>query len=136
MNINSTNINFKSRSPVVKKADKICRFVKTEFPSVSSSIIPKRCNKTLIDKVKRFGERTPQIENGDLWDIRYNKFRTLFFRVNEKLRTLVRKPFNDTIGVVEENKVLTKLIKNHHLANCAELTRLANLICTVNGIKS
>ena len=136
MKIETQGISFKARNPVVMKADRICRMVNTEFPSVSSSSIIPRCTKTIQDKARRFGERPPQIENGDLPDSRYNKLYYLFMRTDEKLRKFVREPFLETVGTVAENKVLTETVKKHHFANCAELTRLANLICAVNGIKA
>ena len=136
MKIDSCSINFKSRNPAVIKADKICRMVNTEFPSVSSSSIIPRCTRTILDKARRFGERPPKIENGDRPDDRYNKMYYLFMRTDNSLRKLVREPFLETVGTVSEHKVLTEAVKKHHFANCAELTRLANLICAVNGIKA
>ena len=60
----------------------------------------------------------------------------LFIRTDNNLQEFVREPYFRARGVVEENKVLAKAIKKHHYANCAELTKLANIICAVNGIKS
>ena len=136
MKIESPNINFKSRNQAVVKADKICRMVNTEFPSISSSSIIPRCSKTIQDKTRRFGEKLSRIENGEMPDERYNKKYYLFMRIDNNLRKFVREPFFETIDTIEENKVLTKAVKKYHFANCAELTRLANLICAVNGIKA
>ena len=110
--------------------------VNTEFPSVSSSSLIPRCTRTILDKAKRFGEKAPQIENGNQPDDRYNKMYHLFIRTDNKLQELVREPFFRARGVVEENKVLANAIKKHHHANCAELTRLANIICAVNEINA
>ena len=110
--------------------------VKTEFPSVSSSSIIPRCSRTILDKERRFGKKTPEIENGNRPDDRYNKMYHLFIRTDNNLQEFVREPYFRARGVVEENKVLAKAIKKHHYANCAELTKLANIICAVNGIKS
>ena len=89
MNSIHPNINFKSRNPAVVKADRICRMVNTEFPSVSSSSLIPRCTRTILDKAKRFGEKAPQIENGNQPDDRYNKMYHLFIRTDNKLQELV-----------------------------------------------
>lgn len=136
MKIDSYDVNFKAKNPMLLKADRICRMVNTEFPSVSSSSLIPRCTKTIQDKVERFGKKIPKIENGSRPDSRYNKMYYLFLRTDNKIKEKVRTPFFDAVGAVRENKVLTDAVKKHHCANCAELTRLANLICAVNGIKA
>ena len=128
------NVNFKSRHQAVKKADAICRMVKTEFPSVSSSSLIPRCYKTLRDAVKRFGKATPEIENGNLIDQRYYNMYDLFLRTDRKIQNLVRIPYHDATDTISAYKILAESVKKHNCANCAELTRLANLICAVNGI--
>ena len=60
----------------------------------------------------------------------------LFLRTDIRISDLIRNPFHNAKGITKAYKLLTKLVKRYHCANCAELTRLANLICAVNGIDS
>lgn len=112
MIINSSrNTNFNSRNSVVRNADRICRFVNSEFTSLSSSKIPARCN--------------------------FNKdFYHVFKRVHDKILKLVRNPIECISDNIEEFSMLSKNVKKYHVANCAELTRITKIILAINGIKS
>lgn len=114
MQVNTYSPNFTSRNSAVKQADKICRMVKNEFPSISSSRIPARC---MADK-------------------KYYKFRNLFLRTEEKLKNFVRVFTSNSEEKNEHYMFLTETVKNSKVANCGELAKLAHLICSVNGIKS
>lgn len=107
----SETTNFKSRNAMVRKADQICRFVNTEFTSLSSSKIPARCN--------------------------FNKnFYPAFKRIHNKITEFVRKPIEQITDNTKEFSILRENVKKYHVANCGELTRLTMAILAVNGIKS
>ena len=111
MNTLSNNVSFKSRNINIRKVDKICRFVNTEFPAISSSKIPQRCN--------------------------YNKAcKPLFDRIHNKLLSGVREPLEFSKNNISKFISLIINIKKHHVANCAELTYVTQGICNINGLKT
>ncbi len=115
MQVNTYSPNFMSRNPSVRTADRICRMVKTEFPSISTSMVGM--------KVKN--------------DTKYSKFHKLDFNLGHAIWKRVRdKVAPIKSDVIARYKKLAELVKAERLANCDELTRLAALICAANGIKS
>ena len=113
--IDFQNINFKSRNSAVVKADRICRMVKSEFPSISSSKLSIKVN---TDKK---------------YDKYYKYAKSLGYAIWKKVRDKVALIKDDT---VERYKKIAELVKQERLANCDELTSLASLICAANGIKT
>lgn len=109
------NINFKSRNPIVRKADKICRMVNTEFSSISSSKLSAKVN------------------SNKKYDKFYQYARGLSYKLMHKVRDELVLYKSD---IIERYKKIAELVKKEHLANCDELTCLAGLICAANGIKS
>ena len=115
MQVNTCSPNFTSRNQSIRTADRICRMVKTEFPAISTS-------KVAI-KVKN--------------DPKYSQFHKLDFDLGHAIWKKVRDkyaPVRDDI--ISRYKKIAELVKLERLVCCDELTRLAALVCAVNGIKS
>ena len=126
MKVNFSNTNFNARNPMVRKADQISRRVSSEFPAISSSKVIARCKRG--DKLA--------LKNNPNAKEKYKQFLKLDGEYFYKLCKQVREPFNKITGIVEEGKFLKQAIKEHKVANCAELVRLTEIACAVNGIKS
>lgn len=110
---NSTQT-FCSRAKIIRDTEKICQIIRTEFPAISPS------------KIAEFNNA--------------NKHKTYIKKLQMKLEQNVRKPAwseFDTQDNVENFYIkLVEGIKNFKLANCADFSKLCNLICSINGINS
>lgn len=113
MNVNLHSVSFKSRNPSVIKADKICRMVKNEFPSISSS------------KIGIKSKIYPEC-----------KFLASYYKkLREDIYNLTRDSVLKEKNTLEKYIKWAENVKKYKLANCDELTRLASIICCANGIK-
>ena len=116
MRINSINTtNFQSRNAQLRKLDNIVRTVNKEYPTIS------------VNKYAHF-YKAP--------DFVYKNF---FGDLDDKFYHNVRCPLEGIItlkGPLEYFRSATERLKTHRLANCNELTDLANVIFAMNGIKT
>lgn len=115
MKINQSNINFQSRNPNIRQADRICRMVNSIIPTSSPT--------------KIIGEGLIR-QDADIYN--YGKF------AQKKLVQMVRDPgfnFEDRTSP-EYFKFFLSALKKTKLSNCGERARFASLICAVNGIES
>lgn len=115
MKIESSNLNFNSRSVKVRQADAICRMVRSQYPSISPSRI--------IEESKLRNDKQMYYYGHSL---------------QSKIMKFVRKPCDRVSCSNKLNfyEVLTSRIKMHKLANCGEMARLASLACAVNGLNA
>ena len=113
MNITSTlnldyNQTFSARSQIVRTADNIARKTNLLYPSISSSNIKSRAKGN-------------------------EKFKNLIKKIADILGKNVR-CFSNQIDALARAMLIASSVKQYKVANCAELSRIANLISKVNGI--
>lgn len=106
--VNNISPTFTSHSARVRKADDVVRLAKTLFPVVSSSNIKKRAKGNVL-------------------------FKNLFERVSKRIGEKVRCHSFQPDSLVRA-MMLAAAMKKNHVGNCAELSRVTNLVCKVNGI--
>lgn len=116
MKIIYPNTNLISRTNVLKETEKVCRIINSEFPAISST------------KISEFhcAENNPT-------------FQTFANNVCRRIRELIRNPIWKGYKEGEEKDFYLNLvngIKQHKIANCADFSKLCNLICNINGIES
>lgn len=102
------NINFNSRSIAVRKADSVVRKTNQLYPSVSSSNIKNRANGN-------------------------EKYKNLIKKISDKIGKNVR-CHSTQPDALARTMLISSSVKQYKVANCAELSRIANLIAKVNGI--
>ena len=95
---------------LLKIADKVCRIIETELPAVSST------------RFQCFSRSRQQFD-------KYTKLGVDF-------RDNFRSQYNTHEDPLLFYKNLVEVVKNKKMANCAEYSRLADLILGLNGIKS
>ncbi len=109
------NINFTSRAPQVRDAEKFCRLVSEEFPVMSSTRYAEFTNAEKTQRIKECIER-----------------------LHEKDYKEIRIPFDQARsqkGHKEAILTLIKKIKEHKIANCADFAKLCSVICHMNGVE-
>lgn len=110
ISITPSPINFQSRNPYVKKADDIARLSKHLFPAVSSSNIKRRAkgNEYFNNLIRKIGKK-----------------------IGENVRCHSSQP--DSLA---RAMLIASTIKKFKVGNCAEISRVANLICKVNNMNT
>ena len=112
----NTTPQFGARAPIIRDTEKICRLINSEFPAISST------------KISEF-DNTKEIK----------AFQNLADYIYYKIKTTVRDPawkaYNKTTPEDFYIK-LVEMVKTNRVANCADFSKLCNLICKINGIKS
>lgn len=114
MRISQSTPNFKSRNLDIRQADKICRMVNREFPSISPSMVVSKASVNLNVKGFYLGKRLQKNLENNIRNIQW------------KLRGYGVEYYKTVLDAIKENK----------LANCVEKARIANLIAQVSGYKS
>ena len=109
----SQQITFSGRNKILRDADWVCRKVNSEFPS----IMPNRLfyeNPDMILKNPRIGE--------------------FLHKKNQQL-TQNRKVISKLFEPFERFKALIETTKKYKVAQCSELSALAELVARINGVK-
>ena len=117
MNIPILNIDRLSKTQIKKEAEKICRIINSEFPSISSTKISEFDN----TKINPY-------------------FQQYTTKVQKRIDTEVRKPlwmaYRGEGSELPFYQTLVEKIKDIKAANCGDLSKLCRLICNMNGIPS
>ena len=112
MNVNTKNISFQARSPRIREAEKICRYVTSEFSSISAS------------KMRSFDSVAKE-----------SRFPKAISRIQNNIENLIRIPAIEHKDVFKFYQYIVDAVKKHKVANCGELSSLACLIGWVNNFK-
>ena len=107
--------NFQARNVQIRKLDNIVRSVNKEFPTLS------------VNKYAHF-YKAPHFVYKDFFSNLDDKF---YYNVRGPLERLVTLK-----GPLEYFREATMRLKEHRLANCNEMTDLANVIFALNGYKT
>lgn len=105
-----------SHKNILKETEKICRIINSEFPAISST------------KISEFHCAENNLT-----------FQTFANNVYKRIRELIRDPIWKGYKEGDEQIFYLNLvngIKHHKIANCADYSKLCNLICGINGIQS
>lgn len=117
MNISILNIDRLSRTQIKKEAEKVCRIINSEFPSLSSTKISEFYN---TKTNPYFQQYTHKIEN----------------RIETKVRRPLWLSYRGEGSELPFYQTLVEKIKDIKAANCGDLSKLCRLICNMNGIPS
>jgi len=115
MQIITNSINFKSKNPTIKKADKALRIIHSKFPVASPSKFAKFSTLKSNPQYKSIVERMATI-------VTLIRMKILPSEANDS-PTVFYKKFLDTLN-------------KHNIGNCGELVKLVNFILGLNGIKA
>lgn len=114
MKVNIINPGNITRKAAKKEAEKICRLINSEFPSISS---------TQISEFERT-KSTP-------------RFQLLTKALEERIVNSVREPaWKNFMKFGDDNFYISfvDLIKKHKVANCSDRSKLYNLLAHINGL--
>lgn len=109
----TTNIqtpNFQARNPVIRQVDDIARLTNRIFPVISSSKIKARAG-------------------------HMHRFDSLYKRIGNEIGQNVRCHTTQPDSLARA-MLIGSAMKKFKVGNCAELSRISNLICKVNGINA
>lgn len=112
MRINSTNVNFTSKNPIIRQADDIARKVNQTFPMISYT------------KVRTF-------KNID-------KFSFLKFMLNQRTNRIRGQKsfyFDEASRYIDKAIAFFEPIKRYKLGNCSESAQISAIVAKMNGIK-
>lgn len=116
MNITSSNISFTSTNrEIIKNSQKVLHIISSEFPAISGT------------KISEFN-----CAQGN------QQFQDFARIINNRIRNFIRNPVWKEHNKGSEATYLTLIngIKKHRVANCADFSKIWNLLAKLNGIQS
>ncbi|MBR5554634.1 hypothetical protein IKU74_01340 [bacterium] len=123
------NIHFGARAKVIRDADKICRAVNTRFPHISPTYRSREVASNILGLIDEsnnsFQNSTTKAK--EKYDDYFKKVGA-YVTVNTKLEASREKRIINN-GVVDYFSKLIVALRRDQLANCAELSEIALLMC-------
>ena len=123
------NTHFGARTAVIRDADKICRAVNSRFPHISPTYRSREVASNILGLIEETnnGFKNSTTKAKEKYD-NYFKRVGAYIAANRKLEASREKRIINNSIVDYFSKLITSVRKDH-LANCAELSEIALLMC-------